>query len=88
MDAKKPFRTTLRGKSFIVTFRKMVREWGLCEPGRIYLDPRMDEDTLTEITIHEGIHACLPDLDEETVDATAADVAKLLKKVQARLNVE
>ena len=37
-----------------------------------------DEPRLLETQIHEGLHACLPDLDEAAVDATARDVARFL----------
>jgi hypothetical protein len=62
---------------------------GLCEaphnPHREMLLP-MSGETLHDLDtcIHEGLHACLWDLDEEAVHETATDIARLLWRLGYR----
>jgi len=62
---------------------KQRGELGGCEgphvPGR-EIDIPADGDTENELStiIHEALHACLWDIDEEAIDTTADDIARLL----------
>lgn len=49
------------------------------------IDPNLSEEQLLDTTIHEGLHACLWVLDEETVAQTATDLAKFLYRMGWRI---
>ena len=54
-------------------------------PGQtIQIDPRYCGRELLETIIHESLHACLWDLDEEAVTMTARDIARLLWRLGYR----
>ncbi len=63
--------------------RKDQKECGYCDYEERVLDVPMkgkecdDLDTL----LHEGIHACMPFLEEEIVAESATDIAKFLWKL-------
>lgn len=42
---------------------------------------------LLEVFIHECLHGCFWDLDEEVIDRAAFDIAKALHKLGARIDV-
>jgi hypothetical protein len=63
---------------------------GECDPPdssrkAIRIGPRLSEPDLMETAIHEGLHACLWDLEECAVNDTARDIAKLLRRMGFRL---
>ena len=58
--------------------------FGDCDPphrggGEIRIDPSLCGPKRAEILIHEALHACLPDISEESVTDTAVDITKLLE---------
>jgi len=63
---------------------------GLCEspsePGKTITVVIHKDDPLTTLRniIHESLHACLWDLDEDAVDETANDIASLLNRLGYR----
>jgi len=75
-----------RGRRWKIEYSRMRNADGLCDP------PNLPEKTLTlrsgltgrdavEVAIHEGLHACLWDLDETTVEETARDITALLVRI-------
>lgn len=43
---------------------------------------------LLDTVIHECLHACYPDLDEEAVTETATDIAKVLYRMNCRVKLK
>jgi len=63
---------------------------GVCDhpPGRhpsICIKARQDRTMLLDTTLHECLHASLPQLDEETVTRVASELAKVLVKLNCRI---
>ena len=82
---------TLRGKRYTVEFPARVPGGvhGLCDSpklkGRKILIKRsLIGQRRLEVIIHEALHACMWDIDEEAVDETAHDIARLLWRVGYR----
>lgn len=75
-----------RGKRYRIRKRAQKKVWGTCDsPKRpsktLYLDPEvMTGGNLNALTIsvHEGLHACLWDLDEDSITETSTCVARFL----------
>ena len=88
----RPIRSaTFRGRRWAVQFCKPAdpRYHGLCEgPGTpdktISLDERMVGLGLLDLAIHEALHACVWDLDEDAVTETAWDIARFLHRLGFR----
>ena len=80
-----------RGKRWLIRWRKLPgAQEGECESpasqGKmIKVDPRTTKLRLLDTLIHEGLHACMWDLDEEAVHESASDIAKLLWRLGYRL---
>lgn len=88
---------TFRGRVYRVAHRRQKKVWGTCDPpthpGKtIYLDPNpvaegrkvpKGSDALW-LAIHEGLHACLWDLDEEAIDSTAVSLTNFLHRLGYR----
>ena len=82
----------LRGAPWRVIFpRKMSNEInGLCtlkktgKGGTIRVLASLDDPKKMEVLIHEAVHACHWDLDEEAVHETARDIAALLWRLGYR----
>lgn len=78
-----PRKIKLRGKVWTLCTHKMP-DWGLCEPEpnapnkHIWIDPRCEGERMLEILLHEMLHCCYPDLDEEVITTTARSLAKVL----------
>ena len=74
-----------RGTRYRVIWRELQGDWGLCEPNKeLVIDPRAGGFARLDTIIHESMHACVPDLDEEAVDETSEDIAKLLWRLGYR----
>ena len=60
--------------------------WGLAFPDerRIEIDPALDDKTLLDISIHEGLHVLMPFLTEESVDDAGKTLADLLWRLGYR----
>lgn len=54
---------------------------------RIVIARNQDPLDLLDTVIHECLHGCCPDLDEECVTETATDIAKVLHRMGCRLKV-
>jgi len=77
----------LRGRMWEVerVARLPGRARGMCDspdtPGkRIQVLKRLKGEELLEVLLHEAIHACVWDLDEEAVAELAADIARMIWK--------
>ena len=43
---------------------------------------------ILEVVLHECLHGCFWDLDEEAIDKAALDISRILHKLGARLDIE
>ncbi len=64
---------------------------GECDPPRnpaklIQINPNLPELDLLETVIHEGIHGCLWDVEEEAVGESARDIALIVWRMGFRLD--
>ncbi len=80
---------TFREKSYEIHWRRLHRRHGLCDPPswpakRLYIDPALDEDEFLQTAIHEALHACYWDLDEDAIDDGARDLSKFLRRIGFR----
>ena len=64
--------------------------WGKAYPDRwrIELDPDLDEKTLLDISLHEGLHVLFPIIDEQEIDNAGKTLADLLWRLGFRLKDE
>lgn len=60
--------------------------WGLAFPDefRIELDPDLEDKTLLDISLHEGLHVLLPYLPEDQVNEAGKTLADLLWRLGFR----
>jgi len=63
---------------------------GVCDhpPGRhpsISVKARQDKTMLLDTTIHECLHAAVPQLDEETITRVAAELSRVLVRLGCRI---
>jgi hypothetical protein len=56
--------------------------------GTIVVDPMHSPKTLMANVIHEGLHACLPDLCERTVGETSNSITEALLRMGAVVSFE
>ncbi|MBD3408517.1 MAG: hypothetical protein GF411_20505 [Candidatus Lokiarchaeota archaeon] len=74
-----------RNKRFKFFFRhpKNKNHLGTCssEDKEIEISPKLKGEELLDCVIHESIHACLPDIDDDAVDETSTSIAKLLVRL-------
>ncbi len=56
--------------------------------GTVTITPYEKPWDIVEIIVHEGIHACLPDLNEEAVHDTARDIRTLLHKTGLKISFD
>jgi hypothetical protein len=61
--------------------------WGWSSPNlnTIYLDKNMDEKTLMQVALHEGLHQIFPYLDENAVHGAEKTLADVLWRIGYRL---
>ena len=73
-------RHRFRGRWWRILFRRLRKEDGTCCVGvhEIAVSTGIGQQRTLDVLIHEGLHACLPDLDEDAVAETAEDLAGLL----------
>lgn len=79
---------TLAGVKWLLRFTKLRGQaagWAYLpdarNPGmkrKILIDERLKGRALLETTIHECLHACYPQMSEETVTESARDIARVL----------
>lgn len=51
---------------------------------KLALNPDINGRMALDTAIHEGIHACYPDMDEPAVESAATDIAKFLWRLGYR----
>lgn len=56
------------------------------ERGTVTISPHEKPWTRFEVIVHEGLHACMPDLCEIAVFDTARDITKLLQKTGLKIS--
>ena len=54
---------------------------GYCDSEIIWVQPGMKLDRVIEVSIHEGIHACLPKMSEKEVEQCGRDIASFVMRV-------
>lgn len=77
---------TLRGKRYQITRPRMTKYDGLCDSHdhkgkKIRIHKDLEGYELLEVIIHEFLHACLWDIDEEVVAESAHDIAQGIKSM-------
>ena len=80
-------RCRLRGKYYTLQFARLKRPlMGLCnwDERTITISDLLSGEAELDTIIHELIHACQPDLAEDTVERTATDVARVLFRLGYR----
>lgn len=74
-----------RGFRFKIFFRspKNRNHLGTCDIGKkeIEIKPTLEGEEELDCLIHEALHACLPDIDDDAVDDTATSIAKFLVRL-------
>ena len=67
-------------------FKRNRACWGKMYPGsrRIDLVPSMDDNTMLEIALHEGLHVLFPIIDEQEIDNAGKSLADLLLRLGYR----
>lgn len=83
----------LRGKRWRLLFASLKREQciGRCDSPtkrgkRIRVCTTIDEPQTLEVLTHEMLHACFWDMDEEAINESARDIAKVLWDLGYRRN--
>lgn len=84
---KNRFRFTIRGKTYTILFvspKKLKGSRGDCDSPKykkpvIRIANDLGEKLELEILVHEILHACFFDLDEEPVTQAAKDISKILR---------
>jgi len=80
-------RCRLRGKYYTLKFARLNRPlMGLCnwDERTITIANRLSGELELDTIIHELLHACQPDLAEDTVEQTATDMARVLFRLGYR----
>ena len=80
---------TFRGKRWLIRFVEKADEWGSCEEPTgvdktMFLSPKLKRLDALDTTIHESLHACFWDIDEEVVEKAASDIARFLWRLGYR----
>lgn len=93
MPGKRVNSATFRGKRWAVTARPMRKYAGMCDPPTtplkcIWLDTSCGQYERLVTAIHEALHACHWDLDEQAIDETAVDVARFLTRLRRAGHLE
>ena len=79
-----------RGQVFNLTFKKLRSDYGSCaydKPRSIKITTDIKHKLLLDTLIHEALHACYPDLDEEAINQSATDIAEYLWKLGYRSEI-
>lgn len=86
-------RVVLHGRHWNLTFvPNLGPNRGVCDspttPGKaIKIQSGLKGEELLEVLIHEALHACAWNLDEDAVTVTAEDIARMLWKLGYRRTV-
>lgn len=86
-------RFTFRGRPYTWYYvRRMPKGYGSSvgllsrDTSTIRISSKIDGELRLDTEIHEMLHACLPDIDEEAVNETATDLARTLWAMGYRLS--
>jgi hypothetical protein len=82
-------RVSIRGRYYTLRFgRPITGAVGHFDPDakEIVISPRLKGEHKADCIVHEILHAALPDLDEEAVNQTASDIARVLWRLGYRSN--
>jgi hypothetical protein len=83
---------TIRGKRWELLFKKLPGgDVGQCQSPsslnkKIIIDPSQSELDILGTTVHELMHAAYWDLDEEAIDSSSMDIARVLWRLGYRRN--
>ena len=80
-------RIRIRGRYYTFRFGRAVPgAVGHYDPDRreLVVSPSLRGEQRLDTVIHELLHAALPDLDEDAVNTTASDIARLLWRLGYR----
>ena len=84
---RSPFYHYFRGKRYRTRWAHLAKnkdaDWN-DDSREIRLGRHLFGDLLMRSALHEGLHACLPDLDEDAVVETEASLWDYLRKVEER----
>jgi hypothetical protein len=81
---------SFRNKRWRIEHKGIKGRWGECEnpdaKDKVLVLPKLHHGSkvLMEVAIHEGLHACLWDLNEEPVHDTARDISSFLWRLGFR----
>ena len=69
-----------------IVWKKLNRAWGYAdaEKNTIWLDPRLDDATMADTGIHEGLHILCPYMDETEVVRVSGGLASLIIRLGFR----
>jgi hypothetical protein len=89
----KPQTVTFRGKRWKVRWKKQKDSFGKCDapstPAKaICIDPGLSGQSKLYVCLHEGVHACLFDLDETAVTEMSTDLSNWLWRLGLRFEDE
>jgi len=67
-------------------FKRTRGCWGRAFPAqrRIEIDPALDDKTLLDIALHEGLHVIFPIIDEDEINDAGTTLADLLWRLGYR----
>ena len=81
----------IRNRRWNLVFQNLGRaeHWGLCDPPdkpgkKITIDSGIRGQKRLEILLHEGVHACSWDLDEDAVAEISDDLSRMLWRLGYR----
>jgi len=82
---------TFRGKRYKISFQNNLKDkaLGLCDSpaGKnktIKIKKNMSDFNELETIIHESLHACFWDIDEEAIHESSGDIARILWRLNFR----
>jgi len=81
----------LRGKVWRLAYYRLKKDWGKCDPPfvknkKIIINPDTKGEKLLETYIHEMLHGCFWDMDEEAIYESSRDIARALWRLGYRRN--
>lgn len=77
----------IRAKLFRLVFRafpKLCDAMGYCGDKKIEVDERLEGKKRLTVIVHELLHACFPDINEEAITCAARDISRVLYRLGYR----
>jgi hypothetical protein len=83
---RKKMRIRLRGKRWRLVFKRLAGDCGRCRyrDNKLHVSDDVRGRLRLDTLIHEMLHACYPDVDEDSVTETATDMARGLWRLGYR----